>query len=375
MPVALTDTLLRLADRGLFRPRFRKALPIVHYRRAPRGREEPGVTDGESARVAGRHGHARVAVLTIIDEEFNAVREVFGATDEIGTTGIYAPARADLADGGVAGQFPFVLAQSPERSNIPASEATRQLSAAFRPEIFVVVGIAGGVRRANMSGGGVVWSGASTGDVVIASYVHYGEYAKHLPGGTRRRYFQIDHPAAGLVQMHGKAPERDLSGPPWHAAIRAPRPAAGAPAVTVGEILAVEAVAAAPDRDAQAAMLAAYDNAVAVDMESMGVGRAMHEIRASVHYNPRWMCVRGISDPVLVYPEDPDDRKAAILEAGAASDNDAQRKAWKPYAAEAAAVYARLIVERILRTSRPAVPADDGAPQWAFPPRPENVGA
>lgn len=331
------------------------------------------MADAELARLAGRHGHARVAVLTIIDEEFEAVREVFGATDEIDTTGIYAPGPEDAPGGDAVKQFPFVLAQSPERSNVPASEATRQLAAAFRPEIFVVVGIAGGVRRARMSDGGVVWSGASTGDVVIASYVHYGEYAKHLPGGTRRRYFQIDHPSAGLVQMHGKTPERNLSGPPWHEAIRAKRPVEGTPAVTVGEILAVEAVAADPDREAQATMLADYDNAAAVDMESMGVGRAMHEIRSSVHYNPRWMCVRGISDPVLVYPDDPVERDAAVRDAGVEDDNDAQRKAWKPYAAEAAAVYARLIVERILRSGRPPVPADAGAPQWAFPARPETV--
>lgn len=319
-----------------------------------------------AVRAVGSVGHARVAVLTIIDEEFDAVRQVFGATHEVGTTGVYSP--VDAGEGGQP-SYPFVLAQATQRSNTPAGERPAELARMFRPEVFMVVGIAGGVLRMSDKGDGPRWRGSRPGDVVVAEYVHYGEYAKHLSEGSFRRHFQIDHPASHLVTMHGLAPARDAREPRWHAVIRAERPESGVPEVAVGEILAVEGIAGAPDRAAQGQLLRSYDNAIAVDMESMGVGRALHRLRSSVHYNPTWMCVRGISDPVHVPAVDAAGGAVAV---SADADNDEARRMWKPYAAEAAAVYARHIVARLLASPRPAVPRDLGAPAWAFPSGPAS---
>lgn len=323
--------------------------------------------------VAGRFGHARVAVLTIIDEEFDAVRGVFGAIHEVGTTGIYAPINAAEAGPEGRASYPFVLAQATDRSNTPAGERPKELARLLRPEVFVVVGIAGGVMRQRGQGAEAKWKGPGPGDIVVARYVHYGEYAKHLQGGSQRRYFAIDHPASHLVVQHGLGPERDVVAPPWRDEIRAERPVPGQPSVEVGEILAVEGIAGSPSRPAQAEMLGSYDNAIAVDMESMGVGRALHDMRSSVHYNPTWMCVRGISDPVYVLAESSDGDTPS---GPPGEDNNTARAAWKPYAAEAAAVYAKRIVERILKAPRPPVPADQGASAWNFPTAsPETVGA
>jgi nucleoside phosphorylase len=123
-----------------------------------------------------------------------------------------------------------------------------------------------------------------------------------------------------------------------------------------GEIVALEFLAGDASAEQQREIFAQYDHALAVDMESAGVARAMHRARSSVHYGPVWIGLRGISD-----------RTAASLEAEKAlgSDNDAERSEWRDYAAAAAARVALLLVERLLSRSRPPEVADPGAPAWS----------
>ena len=77
----------------------------------------------------GRRGHARVVILTIIDEEFEAVQRALGAVHEVSPTGAFScvsPADANSS-------FPFVLIQARNRSLGPAQGSARTAMEDWRP--------------------------------------------------------------------------------------------------------------------------------------------------------------------------------------------------------------------------------------------------
>jgi nucleoside phosphorylase len=87
--------------------------------------------------------------------------------------------------------------------------------------------------------------------------------------------------------------------------------------------------------EVQQALLKPFDKALAVDMESIGIARAVCEGRSSFWYHPRYIVIRGISDFV------------------AAPENDQMRAKWKSFAAHTAALVTREFVKRL--------PIDEGA--------------
>ncbi len=298
----------------------------------------------------GRRGHARVVVLTVIEEELDAVKVALGAVHEIGATATYSP----VPHPGPDPSLPFVVARCANRSNIPAQNAAAELLEAWRPEVLVLAGIGGGINRPQGGPKKVTWSGPSPGDVVVAEYVHYAEFTKNVPAESHLRYFPLDQPTSGLVQAHGDPLRYAVEDAQWHKAIKATRPTKGKPRVEVGEIIAVEGLAGDPENDHQKTYLRRFDHAAAIDMESVGVARALHAVRTDVHYNPRWLCLRVISDKVYA-PVD-EGWKLAVPK-----DNDAERKQWKDYATAVLGATTRCVVERLLIEPRGAVPADGGA--------------
>ena len=271
--------------------------------------------------VAGRRGHARVALLTIIDEEFEAARGIFGATEHVPYTQCFTsqPLRE--------GTFDWVMMQSLGRSNEPAGEATQDLIEEFRPAFILLVGIAGGIGGRD---------GVALGDVVVPNYIHYGSYRKLVQGKSLARYLAFDHPSLYFHGYHVE-PARRIGN--WMRHVTAPRPADGEPRVHVGSLVAGEKLFGDPTNAEQQQMVDFYDDALAVDMESMGMARAVFKSRRSVDYNPQFGVIRGISD--LVGQE----------------SNDAVRKQWRGYAAEVAAAFAWVILPGLLEaTADPHLP-------------------
>jgi hypothetical protein len=73
--------------------------------------------------IEGRYRTARVAILTIIEEEFTAMREALGdGVQEIETSGYYSPDPATCD---------VVLGMSADRSNVPAYETARDMLELF----------------------------------------------------------------------------------------------------------------------------------------------------------------------------------------------------------------------------------------------------
>ena len=318
------------------------------------------------------HRHARVAVLTVIEEEFDAAQEVFGADHEVPSTRGFTVFTTEPATSSPE-RYPYVLMQCGNRSNVPSAGATRRLLEHFQPEVIILVGIAGGIQRLEAPNNGTArWRGdALPGDVVVADYVHYADFTKNEGGLEKLRYFALDHPSENLLAEHFNSIRTSKRrGSPWYADLPA-RPTASVrtvkrgdpaephqadkPSLVRGEVIAVEGLAGDPNASHQKKLIDRFDHAVAIDMESMGVARALHEFRDDVHYNPMWMCVRGISDAARGFPVDHPD---TLLKE---TENNAERTLWKPYAAAAATRVAAIITQRILQEARPPSPADPGA--------------
>lgn len=322
----------------------------------------PAVEEVRSLVLKGRHGHARVGVLTVLPEEFEAVRHALDAHIEVdGTTACYAPEHDD-------GRVPFVVTRCTDRTISPAAESTQYLLSDWRPEIVVLAGIAGGIQRPRVGpGGGIEWKGLAPGDLIVCSYVHYAAYTKNVPGEELQRYFPIDHPPAAPVQRLGDALAIAAPGEtPWFEDVGCDRPAEGAPRIEIGEIIHVEGVAGAPLDAHQKRFLARFDHAIGVDMESAGVGRGVHAARTlETHYssyNPVWLGLRAVSD--RVYAVSTEAHEAALPPD---ADNNAERELWKRYACAVVGRASREVVTRLLKRPRPAYDGDNGAPAFFWP--------
>lgn len=266
----------------------------------------------------GRLGHARVAVLTIIKEEFEAAQAVLGLHDEVTDTGyVTAGQRED-------GDYDVVLCEATARSNVASATRTTEIIEDFRPEVILLVGIAGGI----LDEKGIGRDGVALGDVVVADYVSYTEFMKITEGKTSLRYVAIDHPSVHLLGNVLKPLLRKFK---LADVVQIDRPdKATTPKVIEGEIVSGEKVWGGVDDPVQIELMKPFEKALAVDMESHGMARAVCERRTSVWYNPRYLVIRGISDLVGV------------------KDNNEIRGVWKTYAAHTASHVAKAFVDRLL---------------------------
>lgn len=271
----------------------------------------------------GRVSTGRVAILTILDEEFAAVERQIGPIREI-EEAYYEP-EGDHHD--------VILMQAADRTNVAAEQAVRDLAEAFRPEVVIVCGIGGGVEGQD---------GIGPGDVVVASYLHYGEFRKLSEDGDHDRYLAYDQPSA-MLRAKDVHPVRRTG--KWRDRVDVERPTGdGEPKVLVGPVLAGEKVIGNPDHHEHQRALSRFTDVIAVDMESYGAGRALHCVRTHVDYDPLLVVIRGISDIVVKPKRDLGD----AVDEEAAEANNAQRKLWKPYACAAAAAFSSAMVERLL---------------------------
>jgi nucleoside phosphorylase len=271
---------------------------------------------------AGRKGRVRVALVTIIPEEFAAAREVFGLEQNVPGTGYFvAPSQIDR-------EWDVALMQATDRSNVPVMSDTSILMEDLRPQVIVLVGIAGGLCDEHNAGR----DGIRPGDVLIADHVSYVEFLKIVPAGTFMRSYPIDHPSVPLRKSIS-FPIHTTFKIDEHLGDRRP-PTSGPFKILIGNIVSGEKVLGDAKSHVQQELLKPFDKALAIDMESIGLARAVCDGRSSFWYHPRYVIIRGISDMV------------------SAADNDEMRADWKPFAAYTAALVAREFVRRL--------PVDDG---------------
>ena len=280
--------------------------------------------------VGGRVGSALVGVLTVIEEEFAEVSHMLGTVQNIPGTGYYV---RQLNPSNV---YDMVVAQLDGRGNIKSNNAATALIEAFHPPYILMVGIAGGVKDRD---------GTSIGDIIVPNFIDYYEMRKLVDGKSLRRCEPYDHPGSSLRQNFALPVARRKA---WINRIdqkRRPDQDGNHPSIRTGPLISGEKVLGDDEAEIQQTILSEFDNALAVDMESFGLGSAVYAARSTRHYNPQYLVVRGVSDLIRHVPAGqaaPPDQAVGDL------PNNEVRRRWKSYAAHAAAAFALAVVDEIV---------------------------
>ncbi|TPG42803.1 hypothetical protein EAH79_02810 [Sphingomonas koreensis] len=278
----------------------------VHLQQVPATNPTP-----DWVRFPGRVGNALVAIITIVEEEYIAVRER-GDFKELAGNSPYLR-RNEV----VPGVFDMILARTVDRSNGPCGDLVRTIAEQFRPEFIILSGIAGGVGR----------EGVGLGDVVVADHVDWYEMRKMAEGKDVRRKMALDHPSLYLREtMFQRVKHQEK----WLARIGLERPVDGKPQVFEGNLIAGDKILGDGENEYQRMILEEFDKALAVDMESYGLARGVYNARSARHYNLNYLVVRGISDLVN------------------AEQNNDQRNQWRDYAAATAAAFSLSVADEIV---------------------------
>ena len=271
-----------------------------------------------STGVDGTKGHSIVGILTIIPEEFAAVSRLLGTHENIAGDQYFVAQVAAPGPNGLPA-YEVVVCQAPGQTNLTASDIVRDFVEDFRPEFFLLVGIAGG------HGGREV----RLGDVVIADFVEDSEYFKLVEGKSLHRKRAYDHPSYKLRQLYAE-PLSKIS--EWHKHIDVKRPNKKLPRAVIANLASGEKLLGDRKNAYQKMIVAHFDKAAVFEMEGFGVASQIFKQRGSVHYNPQYLIIRGISDLVNE------------------KSNQATRNKWKTYAACVAAAFTKSLVDRILKT-------------------------
>jgi len=256
-------------------------------------------------------GSPDFALITVIPEELEAVREAFELDQRI-TKGDrdYYTGWVNSPNGSK-----FVIAcRCEDRSNLPSYGLTSSLITHWAPRNILVVGIAGGVRK----------QGASLGDVATSDAIAYSEIEKESPGIFQDRSIPLESPSSWLRKLVTRIQEdpKEYSGPKIPRPDRNPQRKSR---IIPGLILAGEKLQSNPHSSHLARLLVKYDKAIAIEMESGGVARAVYDSKAPIKIH--LLVIRGISDLVD------------------APGNQSARDKWKVYAAKAAATLALAVVK------------------------------
>jgi nucleoside phosphorylase len=267
----------------------------------------------------------RFVIITVVEEADAAVRRIFPLSNQITLKGrLYWSARLPTYGGGEVEVF---ASQCRDRSNIPAAVLATEMVIELAPDYLLLVDIAGGVFREKDS--------VNLGDVLVSTYLQYYEFRKHIGGGVRERVFAIEEASPELLTVVNQIQRTPSL--KWWMRTNAERPTVDgggvAPVLRTGEILCGDKLLGDPSDRLLKTHLKRYDKADAVDMESVGVARALWE--TSTRGRVEFLVIRGISD--FCNKE----------------GNQATRDTWKKYAAEAAAALAYEVVAKAGTLSKP----------------------
>jgi len=262
--------------------------------------------------IRGRFGQTLVAIVTIVKEEFDAVKEIGGFEEHAGKSNCLY--RSHFGDN----NYDAILVKTADRSNGPCQETISRLVELFRPEYIILSGIGGGVEGRD---------GVSLGDVTVADHIQYYEMRKLVDGSNNARWIPFDHPS---VYLRDTVAARVINNETWIERIKVKRPVVGQPKIIVGNLIAGEKILGDKQNVYQSDILNEFDKAIVVDMESYGLARGVYSARGARYYNLNYLVVRGISD--LVNQE----------------HNDKTRTEWRDYAASAAAAFTMETVDQIV---------------------------
>lgn len=239
--------------------------------------------DGAEASAEGARGRRdedsrwEVGIITVLSEETQAVRLVFGLRSRrIGGLHFYE-GEADTDGLPVK----IVATRALAQGNRSAMAAYENLRRHYEPKIYALVGIGGGIREE-----------VGLGDVVVSDRVVYYDLRKETGEGTRHRGEERTAPPAIGHAVNAFFTDND----PAEFTIQDPGGAARRMRMWTGPVGSGDAVIADHDAETLQYLAAFNDKILAVDMESGGLTAACHEQSAESGKLQGWVVVRGISD-------------------------------------------------------------------------------
>jgi len=263
-----------------------------------------------------------LAVITVLPEEYQAVVACLDIHQHVrgsaASPNIYSWEMGTVGAGNL--NYTVVVALAGEPTNQVGAIVTRATIERFNPRYVVLVGIAGGLAA----------DGQEHGDVVISKSIYGYEYGK-VSGGFQPRPNFSHRADQGIMNA---ASAFIAAGSNWWIGIKAVPPRAkqrvGA---RLGDVASGNKVVDDVDDSFFAAVLRAWPKLLAVEMEGAGAAIAIEAAQA-MGRQVGFAMIRAISDM-------PGTRVGT-----------AERDAWKPYAAEAAARF----LFAVLRTRWPVPP-------------------
>jgi nucleoside phosphorylase len=283
--------------------------------------------------VASQRGIVDVAIVTVLPEEYKAVRSrldhpVTLLGDET-TPNMYAWDLGSVASPRHANPYRVVVALAGRPGTSSGLQTVTATVRAFEPRYVLLVGIAGGLSEVGL------------GDVVVSDVIVGYEYAK-ITGGKLQPRTNWTHSTDTAILTAAEAVSS--RSPDWHAGLRGPDGQLSTPKVVVGMVGSGNKVADDVEAPAFVPVMDTWPKLVAVEMEGLGAAEAVEQLRQTRH-NVNFAMVRGISDLPL-------GSQAAAASPVAAAGQSAQRDTNKDLAAAAAAEF----TVHLLRETWPVPP-------------------
>lgn len=251
-----------------------------------------------------------IAIVTIIEEEYDAVRRLLedavlveGTAD---SPNLYAWRTGLVPQKSGKRPFRVVLAMVGEHATTPAAMATQATIDRFRPRYVVMCGIAGGLPH----------DACALGDVVTSTEIYAYQYGNSGQRFTPRHNF-VYRCDRGLVSS-AKAFSRD-----WM------QRRADGTKVLFGAVASGDALVDDASSGFFADVLARWERLQAVEMEGAGAAGAIESAHARAN-SVGFIMVRGISDMPKTAPAPESDLRAS---------QSGERKLWKSRACGAAASF------------------------------------
>lgn len=301
---------------------------------------------------SGPHASIDVAVVTVLPEEYNAVRALLSEERRAPRTtsepNAFAWSTGVIPAKDGSGSYRIVLALSGRPGQSSATLTTVETVRRWRPKYVLLVGIAGGLPR----------DGLAKGDVVFSTAIWAYEYGKLAARFIPRRDFtyQVSGPLLRAAQTLSQD---------WTNNIRAPSPSSSSrPKVLFGPVASGEKVIDDVRGSFFQDVLAAWPKLQAIEMEGGGAAGAIQSL-LDTGSSVGFAMVRGISDMPI-----------AALDSGQVGDEQqtAERDAWKAFAsASAAAFSAQLICEALPTPPAQAAAIEVRALLPAESPRPSPI--
>ncbi len=262
-----------------------------------------------------------IAIVTVIPEEYAAVHRLLQSpTVDSGTAEL--PNLFGWETGSVArsqgGSYRIALALAARAGNVTCSQAIIETVERWNPRYVLLLGIAGGLPKSELS----------LGDVVISSVIYGYEYGK-VEHKFIPRHNWIYHPDDALFASALRFSTIDAS---WTARLNITAET-GPPKAVPGVVASGEKVVDDPTSAFFREVVTSFPSAKAVEMEGVGAATAIDVLRAKGR-SVGFIMIRGISD----LPRPPEERP--VTPELHESSQTRERDATKVFAAQSAASFA-----------------------------------